>query len=699
MVSNPVLNKVYLATSYPSAIVAVDAATNQVVRTLAVATPPTALWCNPAGTRLYCASDSRDSIGVLDCATDSFVATIPVPSGPVAFCYNPVLNRVYCACRNTGDIAVIDAGADTLIRSVWARGVEPADVCFDSASNRVYAMNVASYTVTAFDCASDSFVAVVQTPGEPSDLVRGPAGKVYCLDRSGALTIITQAGAHAIEVGAGYVLGYDPENQKVYCGLDNSDSVAVVDAVGDSVVAEVRIGDEASVMCYNPAGGSTYAGCFGTAMAAVISGATNGVVATVTFATSHPDLLCYNPTSDRLYCADGASGLVFVIDGNTHEVRAVLPVGGGEIGRLVWNPFRNKAYVSAPNGSAVYVMDGATDSIVARIAVAGRPQTLCYNSANDKVYVAGPDDPSVSAIDCAGDVVVATVQMADGGGELAYNSVSNKVYCLDGYNAALAVIDGGADTVIAVVALPTYSERLCFIPPHNKLYVATARWSSGIYVVDGAGDSLIRTLQPSAWAEFMSYDLGNDRVYATLPGNGRLDVYDPGPDSLAASIWVGYGLSSPLDNGRTGDANRVYCAAGENDVVAVISGTTNAIIRSIDVGDYPAALAWNPAHSWMYVANHGGSSISVLRDTLVVGIEERPTPIAPRTKPGATVVRGVLSVGAFSNQQSAFRAELLDIAGRRVLDLHPGPNDVSHLAPGIYFVREAQAVRKVVVQR
>jgi len=45
---------------------------------------------------------------------------------------------------------------------------------------------------------------------------------------------------------------------------------------------------------------------------------------------------------------------------------------------------------------------------------------------------------------------------------------------------------------------------------------------------------------------------------------------------------------------------------------------------------------------------------------------------------------------------------LLDVSGRKVLELHPGANDVRALAPGVYFVREAQAqaqaqaVRKVV---
>jgi hypothetical protein len=50
---------------------------------------------------------------------------------------------------------------------------------------------------------------------------------------------------------------------------------------------------------------------------------------------------------------------------------------------------------------------------------------------------------------------------------------------------------------------------------------------------------------------------------------------------------------------------------------------------------------------------------------------------------------------------------LLDIGGRKVLDLLPGPNDVRYLPAGVYFVRsepsavsrEPSAVTKVVVQR
>jgi hypothetical protein len=70
----------------------------------------------------------------------------------------------------------------------------------------------------------------------------------------------------------------------------------------------------------------------------------------------------------------------------------------------------------------------------------------------------------------------------------------------------------------------------------------------------------------------------------------------------------------------------------------------------------------------------------------------------------ATIVRGILDLQpAIHNLQSEF--VLLSVDGRKVMDLAPGANDVRALAPGVYFVREAQAqaqaqaVRKIVVTK
>jgi len=84
-----------------------------------------------------------------------------------------------------------------------------------------------------------------------------------------------------------------------------------------------------------------------------------------------------------------------------------------------------------------------------------------------------------------------------------------------------------------------------------------------------------------------------------------------------------------------------------------------------------------------------------------VGMEESRQPTAGVSRPAATVVVGVLSLQVDSRQHTAYRAELLDISGRKVLDLHPGANDVSRLAPGVYFVRgpSTAGVQRVILAR
>jgi hypothetical protein len=66
------------------------------------------------------------------------------------------------------------------------------------------------------------------------------------------------------------------------------------------------------------------------------------------------------------------------------------------------------------------------------------------------------------------------------------------------------------------------------------------------------------------------------------------------------------------------------------------------------------------------------------------------------------MLRGALVMPAASSRNPQ-AASLLDISGRKVMDLRPGANDVRALAPGIYFVRavsldqSAAGCHKVVV--
>jgi hypothetical protein len=105
----------------------------------------------------------------------------------------------------------------------------------------------------------------------------------------------------------------------------------------------------------------------------------------------------------------------------------------------------------------------------------------------------------------------------------------------------------------------------------------------------------------------------------------------------------------------------------------------------------------------MYVANYYVSSITTYRDS-GGAVHERPNGDVRRANL-PSVVRGVLYLPLASSVEREASRVLLDISGRKVLDLKPGANDVRSLALGVYFVRavsgklSAASCQKVIVAR
>jgi hypothetical protein len=88
------------------------------------------------------------------------------------------------------------------------------------------------------------------------------------------------------------------------------------------------------------------------------------------------------------------------------------------------------------------------------------------------------------------------------------------------------------------------------------------------------------------------------------------------------------------------------------------------------------------------------------------GVEENREPQAKSYNREQTIVRGVLWLTPATSYKPQ-ATSLLDISGRKVMELHPGANDVRSLAPGVYFIREGLGTKgeglgktqKVVVAR
>ena len=124
-------------------------------------------------------------------------------------------------------------------------------------------------------------------------------------------------------------------------------------------------------------------------------------------------------------------------------------------------------------------------------------------------------------------------------------------------------------------------------------------------------------------------------------------------------------------------------------------------VHPLEVGYYDTpghALAVAVVGDLAYVADYG-SGLQII-EFLGSGVAESRTPHAIRPTPyaGPTVVRNELILELSTGVQREASCALLNIAGREMQRLHSGQNDVSWLAPGVYFVREEpSAVRKVII--
>jgi hypothetical protein len=72
----------------------------------------------------------------------------------------------------------------------------------------------------------------------------------------------------------------------------------------------------------------------------------------------------------------------------------------------------------------------------------------------------------------------------------------------------------------------------------------------------------------------------------------------------------------------------------------------------------------------------------------MAGVAESHKPQATSSRAGTSVVRGVLFLPDDRGPRTGDRAALLDVAGRKALELKPGANDVSRLSPGVYFIKK-----------
>jgi len=698
-----------------------------------------------SGSVVFCPPSSkgyvvRDSLVIIDAAADTVIGATAPPFATRAYAYSRTSNRLYLASTDDTSLMVFDPDADSVVKTLGIGAVEA--LLWDSVWNRLY---IATWTETApwcplkvLDCSTDTLMPYVQVGFELWErlVLSTVSHKLYCTGADtngrGALVVVSTDSLKPIGTVPGLpdrdIMGYNPVTDRLYV---QDDSFYVIDCRGDTILRMRELDVDVSALAVSSLTGNVYLGNDDSPQVIVMD-TTDSVIGTIDLpgkATVWNDALTFSADRNQLYGATGWDGVAFAADASSDTLAGSVSYRRCGISQMVHNPAGNKLYLICPATDEVLVCDttfgtpkripcgmtsaqGVLNQILDRLYVATgyRLRVIDCNSDSliaskvmygiahpipvmvpdlNKLYVFSADArDSVYVYDGLRDQVSSICYMNDPVTGAVYDPRSNRVFFSCGPQPTIRALDPVTDSVVKTFDLvsTSYHGRMAVNVDLGRLYY-TDQLPTRLFTIDVIADSVIGSdsLPWGVEALFLNRRLGRLFMCGTDPA--RTLVYDCNQRAVVDTIDASF-TGAGLMNDRN---DKLYLRSG-----AVVDCRNDSVVAVLPPELDPRSMAWDAIDNRVFQATT--SRLSVYRDDLT-GVADRPTAARERRLP--TIVRGVLSLPLASGGTRGASSVLLDITGRKVLDLKPGRNEVRALPAGVYFVRQAvsRQTTKVVIQR
>jgi len=247
---------------------------------------------------------------------------------------------------------------------------------------------------------------------------------------------------------------------------------------------------------------------------------------------------------------------------NDSRVIAVIQVPD-KPNKVTADQIGHRLYVTGLEANSLMILDIATNTVASRVALDRQPGDIAFDSNSRTLWISNYNDGTVSVLDENGKSI-GTIAVSQHPTGIAIDTSLHKAYVANGLDGAISVVDTGSHKVLTTVKLsyamgsgaidPT-THDVCFVVPSimNMVYCYDAKWK--------------------------------------LAGYGS-----PGGESFA-------------DDSVTHSSFGVHPALGE---LRIVDGVTKRG-SSIPLHATPTGLAVDSSTHLVYVADHDGKAIQVIR--------------------------------------------------------------------------------------
>jgi YVTN family beta-propeller protein len=284
---------------------------------------------------------------------------------------------------------------------------KPDFVAVNSVTNTIYSSNSGAGTVSVIDGATNTRTATISVGGFPQGIaVNSATNQIYVALFNGLSSTVsvidgnTKTVVTSIPVpGATYVVA-DATRNRIYTS-DSDNTVRVIDGASNTVIATISFGSVLEELAVDVARNLVYVEAVGSPPTlGVIDGTTNSIVNTITVPQGqYLARLVVDSSLNQIYASDNGKMKVLVIEGTTGAVTATIGLPAG-----------NPKYVALGTGHQVLVSDsnvgqgrlfyinGITKTLTGTLGLLYGPWGVAVNPVTKEIYVALSSGTFVAAI-------------------------------------------------------------------------------------------------------------------------------------------------------------------------------------------------------------------------------------------------------------------------------------------------------------
>jgi YVTN family beta-propeller protein len=555
----------------------------------------------------------------------ALVGSVNVGGTSYGVAYDSGKGEVFVTHFFNDSITVLSDSNNAVVTTIHlAQNYEPVGLAYDSAKGEIFVANYGANTVSIISDATDKAIMNVSVGPYPE------------------------------------AVAYDSAKGEIFVAAGTSRTEGTVTVISDAtntVLATLPVGNFPRGLAYDSAKGEVFVANYGANTVSVISDSNNSVDATPINVGVGPSDLAYDAAKGEVFVTNYGGNTVSVIDDSTGKVTAAVNGLLGPNG-IAYDSGKGEVFVAdegniSESTTDVSVISDSTDKVTANVDTGASNTVLAYDSAKGLVFVGGNGDFIVNVIS---DSAAATSTSAstkstsastsatssssqcfspgsigsqlsvscttftyntgtEPGGPgavgvgldpigLAYDSARGVVFVAEFSAPAVSAISDSTNSVISTVEVPGLNnpgfhespspQYLAYDAAKGELFVSNL-YGNCLTVISDVTNSVVTTI-----------DLGNDSVNNGIGGYPVNMAYD----SAKGEIFV-------VEQGATTISGSYDASAG---FVSVVSDTTNSVVATIPLGDFPSAIAYDPAKGELFVANDGKTPSDTSASNTATGI-------------------------------------------------------------------------------